>query len=121
MKLEGIIMLKKLVLLALIAPVLANASWLEERRCSNIYEAGFATGLYSGQCGVSIEATQQKYEPRLMQVLNKYNCAQYNEKNIAKLKQNTETLKAKYLKKASAPNFCANFDAEIDKLLRKYE
>ncbi len=53
-------MLKKLVLLALIAPVLANASWLEERRCSNIYEAGFATGLYSGQCGVSIEANAAK-------------------------------------------------------------
>ncbi len=73
-------MLKKLVLLALIAPALANASWLEERRCSNIYEAGFATGLYSGQCGVSIEAMRQKYEPRLTQALNKHNCAQYNEK-----------------------------------------
>ena len=114
-------MLKKLVLFALLAPVLANASWPEERRCSNLYEAGFATGLYLGQCGISAEAMQQKYEPRLTQALNKHNCAQYNEKNITKLKQNTETLKAKYLKKASAPNFCANFDAEIDKLFHKYE
>ena len=114
-------MLKKLVLLALIAPVLANASWLEERRCGNLYEAGFATGLYLGQCGVSAEAMRQKYEPRLTQALNKHNCAQYNEKNIAKLNQNTEALKAKSLKKAGAPNFCANFDAEIDKLFRKYE
>lgn len=114
-------MLKKLALLAIIAPALANASWLEERRCSNIYEAGFATGLYLGQCGVPTDVVEQKYQPRLAQAVNKHHCEQYNEKNIAKLQQNTETLKAKYLKKASAPNFCASYEAEIDKLLRKYE
>ena len=78
-------MLKKFALLTILLPVFANASWLQERRCDQINETGFAIGVYTAQCGVSVDEIQQN------------------------------------LKKASAPNFCANYDAEINKLLRKHE
>ena len=102
-------MLKKLVLLALIAPVLANASWLEERRCGNLYEAGFATGLYLGQCGVSAEAMRQKYEPRLTQALNKHNCAQYNEKKHRQAEPKHRSAESQIFEKSR----CAQFLREL--------
>ena len=114
-------MLKKFALLTILLPVFANASWLQERRCDQINEVGFAIGVYTAQCGVSVDEIQQKYAPRVSQALDKHSCAQYNDKSIVKLKQNADTLRTKYLKKASAPNFCANYDAEINKLLRKHE